>query len=135
MKNFGLIGTAGFVAPRHLEAIRETGNRLVAAVDPHDSVGILDRYFPEARFFPEIEEVHLVDYKVRVLDARKGTAAKVRVLIESSDGHQSWTTIGVSPNVMEATWKAIIDSVLYKLLFASPRLKRKTEETREKTKA
>ena len=76
-----------------------------------------------------------MDYKVRVLDARKGTAAKVRVLIESSDGHQSWTTIGVSPNVMEATWKAIIDSVLYKLLFASPRLKRKTEETREKTKA
>jgi UDP-N-acetyl-2-amino-2-deoxyglucuronate dehydrogenase len=55
MKNFGLIGTAGFVAPRHLEAIRATGNRLVAAVDPHDSVGVLDRYFPEARFFPEIE--------------------------------------------------------------------------------
>ena len=55
MKNFGLIGAAGFVAPRHLDAIRDTGNRLVAAVDPHDSVGVLDRYFPEARFFPEIE--------------------------------------------------------------------------------
>ena len=79
------------------------------------------------RFFPEIEDVHLVDYKVRVLDARRGTAAKVRVLIESRDGHQSWTTIGVSPNVMEATWKAIIDSVLYKLLFASPRLKSEKE--------
>jgi 2-isopropylmalate synthase len=105
--------------------------------DGEGPVHALDRAVKKAltRFFPEIEEVHLVDYKVRVLDARKGTAAKVRVLIESSDGHQSWTTIGVSPNVMEATWKAIIDSVLYKLLFASPRLKRKTEETREKTKA
>jgi UDP-N-acetyl-2-amino-2-deoxyglucuronate dehydrogenase len=52
---FGLIGVAGFVAPRHLKAIHETGNQLLAAVDPHDSVGILDRYFPEARFFTEIE--------------------------------------------------------------------------------
>jgi len=55
VKNFALIGAAGFVAPRHLEAIRATGNRLLAAVDPHDSVGVLDNYFPEARFFPEIE--------------------------------------------------------------------------------
>lgn len=55
MKNFALIGAAGFIAPRHLEAIRATGNRLVAAVDPHDSVGILDNYFSEAAFFTEIE--------------------------------------------------------------------------------
>jgi len=55
VKNFALIGAAGFVAPRHLEAIQATGNRLLAAVDPHDSVGVLDNYFPEARFFPEIE--------------------------------------------------------------------------------
>jgi UDP-N-acetyl-2-amino-2-deoxyglucuronate dehydrogenase len=55
MKNFALIGAAGYIAPRHLQAIHETGNRLVAAVDPHDSVGILDRYFPDARFFTEIE--------------------------------------------------------------------------------
>ena len=98
-------------------------------------VHALDRAVKKAlvRFFPEIEEVHLVDYKVRVLDARQGTAAKVRVLIESRDGHQSWTTIGVSPNVMEASWNAIIDSVLYKLLFASPRRNQKTD-TREKTK-
>lgn len=53
--NFALIGAAGFVAPRHLKAIRDTGNRLVAATDPHDSVGVLDQYFLEARFFPEIE--------------------------------------------------------------------------------
>jgi UDP-N-acetyl-2-amino-2-deoxyglucuronate dehydrogenase len=55
LKNFALIGAAGYIAPRHLQAMHATGNRLVAAVDPHDSVGILDRYFPDARFFTEIE--------------------------------------------------------------------------------
>lgn len=55
MKNFALIGAAGYIAPRHMQAIHDTGNALVAATDPHDSVGILDRYFPDARFFTEIE--------------------------------------------------------------------------------
>jgi len=55
MKNFALTGAAGYIAPRHLQAIRDTGNNLVAAVDPHDSVGILDRYFPDASFFTEYE--------------------------------------------------------------------------------
>jgi len=55
MANFALVGAAGFVAPRHLKAIAETGNVLVAAVDPHDSVGIIDRYFPDAAFFTEVE--------------------------------------------------------------------------------
>ena len=55
MKRFALIGAAGFIAPRHLKAIRDTGNELVAALDPHDSVGILDSYFPDARFFTEFE--------------------------------------------------------------------------------
>lgn len=74
-----------------------------------------------SRFFPEIEGIHLTDYKVRVLDAKEGTAAKVRVLIESTDGTESWTTIGVSANVIEASWRAIIDSLLYKLVFFSER--------------
>lgn len=55
MKNFALLGAAGFVAPRHMAAIKETGNKLIAACDLHDSVGILDNYFPEAAFFTEIE--------------------------------------------------------------------------------
>ncbi|MBN2363595.1 Gfo/Idh/MocA family oxidoreductase [candidate division WOR-3 bacterium] len=55
MKNFAMTGVAGYIAPRHLEAIKNTGNNLIAAVDPHDSVGILDRYFPDASFFTEIE--------------------------------------------------------------------------------
>ncbi len=55
MVTFALTGLAGYIAPRHLQAIRDTGNRLVAAVDPHDSVGLIDQYFPEAAFFTEVE--------------------------------------------------------------------------------
>ena len=55
MKNFAITGVAGYIAPRHLQAIKETGNQIVAAVDPHDSVGILDKYFPEVSFFTEFE--------------------------------------------------------------------------------
>ncbi len=55
MYNFALIGAAGFVAPRHIEAIHDTNNNLVVAIDPHDSVGILDKYFPDCEFFTEIE--------------------------------------------------------------------------------
>lgn len=55
MKNFALTGVAGYIAPRHLQAIKDTGNNLVAAMDPHDSVGILDRFFPKASFFTEFE--------------------------------------------------------------------------------
>ena len=54
-KKFALIGAGGFVAPRHMKAIADTGNQLVAALDPHDAVGIIDSYFPEAAFFTEFE--------------------------------------------------------------------------------
>jgi UDP-N-acetyl-2-amino-2-deoxyglucuronate dehydrogenase len=55
MKNFALIGAAGYIAPRHMKAIKDTGNNLIAALDKHDSVGILDNYFPDADFFTEFE--------------------------------------------------------------------------------
>ena len=55
MKNFALTGVAGYIAPRHLKAIKDTGNQLVAALDKHDSVGILDSYFPDCTFFTEYE--------------------------------------------------------------------------------
>jgi len=55
MKNFVLIGAAGYIAPRHMKAIQDTGNNLLAAFDPFDSVGIIDSYFPEAHFFTEFE--------------------------------------------------------------------------------
>ncbi len=55
MKNFAIVGAGGYIAPRHMKAIKETGNNLIAALDKHDSVGILDSYFPEADFFVEFE--------------------------------------------------------------------------------
>ena len=55
MKNFAITGIAGYIAPRHLKAIKETGNNLISAVDPHDSVGIMDQFFPNASFFTEFE--------------------------------------------------------------------------------
>ena len=55
MKNFALIGAGGYIAPRHMKAIKDTGNNLIAALDKHDSVGVLDSYFPEANFFTEFE--------------------------------------------------------------------------------
>jgi 2-isopropylmalate synthase len=58
----------------------------------------------------------LTDYKVRVLDSNSATAAKVRVLIESTDGKEVWTTIGVSTDIIEASWKALVDSLEYKLI-------------------
>ena len=63
-----------------------------------------------------MSEMHLVDYKVRVLDTKEGTGAKVRVLIESQDGTDSWTTVGVHENIIEASWEALTDSIEYKLL-------------------
>ncbi len=70
-KNFALIGAAGYIAPRHLKAIKETGHRLVAALDPHDSVGILDSYFPEAAFFTEFERFDRHVEKLRREDKGK----------------------------------------------------------------
>jgi len=66
--------------------------------------------------FPVINEVKLTDYKVRVLDSTDGTAARVRVLIESADDKRSWGTVGVSSNVIEASWLALVDSIEYKLM-------------------
>jgi 2-isopropylmalate synthase len=68
------------------------------------------------RFYPRIKDVHLADFKVRDLDAAAGTAAKVRVLIQTQDGDDIWGTVGVSDNIIEASWQALVDSVDYKLL-------------------
>ncbi|MCX5668231.1 MAG: citramalate synthase [Candidatus Omnitrophica bacterium] len=73
------------------------------------------------KFYPKLAEMHLTDYKVRVLDEKEGTAARVRVLIQSQDKTDSWWTIGVSENVVEASWEALVDSIEYKLLKDSKR--------------
>lgn len=67
-------------------------------------------------FYPTLAKMHLTDFKVRVLDERAGTAAKVRVFIQSQDEKDSWGTVGVSENIIEASWQALVDSVEYKLL-------------------
>jgi 2-isopropylmalate synthase len=67
------------------------------------------------KFYPEVEQVRLHDYKVRVLGGAEGTAAVVRVLVESGDEHERWGTVGVSHNVIEASWQALVDSMDYKL--------------------
>ena len=67
------------------------------------------------RFSPASRIFALTDYKVRVLNAKGATDAKVRVLIETSDGHEAWGTVGVSENLIEASWLALVDSISYKL--------------------
>ena len=67
-------------------------------------------------FYPQIKEISLTDFKVRVINAGASTAAKVRVLIESRDKKHVWGTTGVSENIIEATWQALADAVEYKLL-------------------
>jgi 2-isopropylmalate synthase len=69
-----------------------------------------------AEVYPEISEMHLSDYKVRVLDGKQGTAARVRVLVESSNPSEKWSTVGVSENIIEASWQAIVDSINYMLM-------------------
>ena len=67
------------------------------------------------KFFPVVDEVELLDYRVRVVSTQKGTDSVVRVLVESTDGKESWSTVGVSENIVEASWKALVDSIDYKL--------------------
>lgn len=81
-------------------------------------VNALDQALRKAltKFYPSLKDVRLTDFKVRVLDAKEGTAAKVRVLIESRDDKATWGTVGVSENILEASWEALVDSIDYKLL-------------------
>ena len=99
-----------------------TGNGPVNALDNAlrkalPPVHALDRALRKAlvQFFPKLKDVQLHDYKVRVLDGHEGTAGMVRVFIESGDGNDHWGTVGVSHNVVEASWQALVDSILYKL--------------------
>lgn len=94
------------------------GQSRMAAADGNGPVNALDKALREALgiFYPELTKVVLTDYKVRVLETSHATGAKVRVIIESSDGKDSWRTVGVSTDVIEASLYALIDSIDYKLL-------------------
>jgi 2-isopropylmalate synthase len=67
------------------------------------------------RFYPEISGIHLADYKVRIMEGVNGTAARTRVLIDSTDGKNHWGTVGMSENIIQASWEALVDSVEYVL--------------------
>jgi 2-isopropylmalate synthase len=95
--------------------------RLVAIGEGNGPVNALDaalRSVLSARY-PQLARIHLTDYRVRVLEGNVDTEAVVRVLIDSTDGDRTWSTIGVSENVIEASWQALVDSLVYGLLHAS----------------
>ena len=94
------------------------GEREYTVAEGDGPVNALDAALRKALvpFYPELEAVSLTDYKVRIIDSRTGTAAKTRVLIDSSDGQNTWGTVGVSYNIIEASWRALVDSFEYYML-------------------
>jgi len=97
--------------------IAVAGKEEITAAEGQGPVSALDNALRKAlgKFFKDLDEMHLVDFKVRVMDGRDGTSAKVRVLIESRDEDNIWSTIGVSEDIIEASWQALADSFHYKL--------------------
>jgi len=96
------------------------------SADGSGPVEALDRALRKVleKFYPELKEVKLTDYKVRILDEEKGTSAVTRVLLNSTDNKHKWGTVGVSDNIIDASWQALVDSLVYKLM--------KDQEEREK---
>jgi 2-isopropylmalate synthase len=94
------------------------GTRVIATAEGNGPVNALDTALRSALGddYPALARVHLTDYKVRVLDTAKGTGAVTRVLVDSTNGERTWTTIGVSENIIEASWQALYDSLVYGLL-------------------
>jgi len=122
---FDLAGFRVIVEKRDGEPVSEATIKLIVdgkeehtAAEGDGPVDALDHALRKAleKFYPDLSEMHLSDFKVRVLDAQAGTAAKVRVLIESSDATSTWRTVGVSENILEASWLALVDAIEYKLL-------------------
>jgi 2-isopropylmalate synthase len=96
--------------------------RRVATAEGNGPVNALDSALRGAigGHFPVLDGIHLTDYRVRVLDTGRGTGAVTRVLIDTTDGERVWTTIGVSENIIEASWQALFESIVYGLLHAGP---------------
>ena len=98
--------------------VRAGEERHIVTAEGHGPVGALDNALRQAlgRVYPDLDEISLTDYRVRVLDEKKGTQAFVRVLIECTDGEKEWSTVGVSDNIIEASWEALTESLTYGLL-------------------
>ena len=91
------------------------GERFVRTAEGNGPVNALDRALRDAiaDLYPRLAEIELVNYKVRIIDEHKGTAAVTRVLIDATDGDETWGTLGVSENIIEASWEALVDSLEY----------------------
>jgi 2-isopropylmalate synthase len=98
--------------------VRVGGDRLVAVGEGNGPVNALDHALRTAlaAAYPELTKLELIDYRVRIVDAAHGTDAVTRVLVETSDGETSWETVGVHPNIIEASWEALLDAVTFGLL-------------------
>ena len=94
------------------------GERYISTAEGNGPVNALDRALRTAlvRFYPALESIELADYKVRILEENAGTDSVTRVLIESQDGTREWSTIGVSPNIIEASWEALVDALNFGLI-------------------
>jgi 2-isopropylmalate synthase len=110
--------TEGKTSAQALVKIRVDGEDAISAAEGDGPVNALDLALRKAleKFYPALTSMRLTDFKVRVLDSHDASAASVRVLIESSDGDTAWTTVGVSTDIIEASWLALVDSIEYKLI-------------------
>ena len=109
---------AGTVKTEATVKIHVGGERIISTAEGNGPVNALDRAMRRAivQAYPDLDTLRLVDYKVRILDEKSGTGAKTRVLIGTSDGKESWSTVGVHENVIAASWRALEDAVKYGLL-------------------
>jgi 2-isopropylmalate synthase len=114
----GVLGEAGDVVTEATIKVWVGDERIVATAEGNGPVNALDGALRQAvgNRFPQLTRIHLTDYRVRVLDTNKGTGAVTRVLLDSTDGERNWATIGVSDNIIEASWAALVDSIVYGLL-------------------
>ena len=95
--------------------------RIIATAEGNGPVNALDNALRLAitRKYPHLADIGLVNYKVRILDETRGTGAATRVLLDASDGEAIWGTVGVSENIIEASWHALVDSIEYGMLHAA----------------
>jgi 2-isopropylmalate synthase len=107
----------GMMASEAMVKIKVGGDVMLTAAEGNGPVNALDDAVRKALlpYYPQLAAVHLMDYKVHILDGDAGTAAQTRVLIDSSDGERTWSTVGSSTNIIEASWQALADSLEYAL--------------------
>jgi 2-isopropylmalate synthase len=111
----------GSISSEATVKLHAKGERFISTAEGNGPVNALDAALRRAlsTMYPELERIHLADYKVRILNENVGTSATTRVLIESTDGEKEWGTIGVSENIIESSWEALLDGYVYGLLHRS----------------